>query len=90
MRTVSIHVTGRVQGVFFRKYTIAAAKKFGIVGFVKNTSNGSVYIEAEGSKAVIIEFIKWCHKGSPASKVEKVEITELTLVNYSGFKIRYE
>lgn len=75
---------------FFRKYTIAAAEKFGVSGFVKNNLNGSVYIEAEGSKEAITKFIKWCHKGSPVSKVERIEVGELTLANFAGFKIRYE
>lgn len=90
MRTVSILVTGRVQGVFFRKHTIAAAERNGITGFVKNTIKGDVYIEASGTAQAIDEFIKWCYKGSPVSKVENVEVNEIPEVKFSGFNIRYD
>ncbi len=90
VKTVSILISGRVQGVFFRKYTIITAEKFGIKGFVKNTHNGKVYIEASGDESVIGEFVEWCQKGSTASKVEKVEVNELEPGKYTGFKIRYE
>ncbi|MBL0340278.1 MAG: acylphosphatase [Bacteroidetes bacterium] len=88
MRTVSILVKGRVQGVFFRRCTINNASKNGICGFVKNTLQGDVYIEAEGDEPAIEKFIKWCHKGSPASRVESVEVNELQFVNYTGFIMR--
>jgi acylphosphatase len=90
LRAVSILVTGRVQGVFFRKYTIAVAEKHAIAGFVKNTASGDVYIEAQGTVHAIDELIKWCYKGSPVSKVQKVEVKEIPIVKISGFKIRYE
>lgn len=42
-------IYGKVQGVFFRDYTIEMAKRYGLVGFVSNLKDGSVYGEAEGS-----------------------------------------
>lgn len=89
LQTVSITVSGNVQGVFFRKYTIAAALKFGINGFVKNTSYGNVYIEATGTENAIKEFIQWCHAGSPWSTVEKVVVIQLLFVPMEDFVIRY-
>jgi len=89
LQTVGITVTGRVQGVFFRKYTIDAASKCGITGFVKNTNSGDVYIEATGMETAIKAFVQWCHSGSPFSKVEKVVVEELPLQNFEGFGIRY-
>ena len=87
--TVSISVYGKVQGVFFRKYTIDAAQQYEITGFVKNANDGSVYIEATGNQEMINEFIKWCHKGSPPSQVDRVEVKEMPLTQYKGFSIRY-
>lgn len=89
MRTVSILVAGRVQGVFFRKYTRDTALKYGLTGFVKNQNDGSVYIEVSGSEAAIAEFEKWCHKGSPGSKVEQVKSQQIPEKQFSGFDIRY-
>lgn len=84
-----ITLSGRVQGVAFRKYAYQAAKKFKISGFVKNLDNGSVYLEAEGQKDQIEQLIKWCHQGSPFSKVEKVEVKDGDPHHYPNFEIIY-
>lgn len=47
--TKEIIITGKVQGVFFRKYTCEAADAIGITGFVKNHPDQSVYILATGT-----------------------------------------
>uniref|UniRef100_A0A0E9T514 acylphosphatase n=1 Tax=Anguilla anguilla TaxID=7936 RepID=A0A0E9T514_ANGAN len=39
---------GRVQGVFFRKYTQAEGKKLGLVGWVRNTEAGTVQGQLQG------------------------------------------
>jgi acylphosphatase len=84
---LNISVKGKVQGVFFRAYTKQKAESLGLVGFVKNKADGSVYIEAEGEENVLNEFESWCYKGSPASKVESVESTKSELASFSSFKI---
>ncbi|MDQ3050293.1 MAG: acylphosphatase [Bacteroidota bacterium] len=89
MQTVSITVSGKVQGVFFRKYTKEAACKIGITGFVKNTNEGTVYIEATGNESQINEMIQWCHKGSPWSKVNGVKVDGQPLKNFEDFRIQY-
>ncbi len=89
MQTISILVKGKVQGVFFRKYTVNAALKFGLTGFVENTQGGDVYIEATGTETAIEEMTKWCYSGSPWSKVEKVIVDKLPFRQFEGFDIRY-
>ena len=48
MKAIQISVFGRVQRVFFRASTKSVADQLGIKGFVKNLSDGSVQIHAEG------------------------------------------
>jgi acylphosphatase len=87
MRKV-IHITGKVQGVYFRKYTQWKAEELGITGFVRNEPNGSVYIEAQGDEEVIDVFEKWCHVGSPLAHVEALQshhIPEIT--GEEGFEL---
>lgn len=67
-----ITVIGRVQGVWFRKYTKDQADLLKIMGFVQNKQDGCVYIEAEGDKQNLEEFIDWLYQGSPMSKVKEV------------------
>ncbi len=66
-----------------------AAEKNGICGFVRNSEDGSVHIEASANESAIEKFIVWCHQGSLFSKVEKVEVTELQQTEYTGFVVRY-
>ncbi|NWI68383.1 ACYP1 protein, partial [Todus mexicanus] len=49
--SVDYEVSGRVQGVFFRKYTQAEAKRLGLVGWVQNTSHGTVKGQVQGRTA---------------------------------------
>lgn len=46
----------QVQGVFFRKYTEAAAQKMGVVGWVMNTRHGTVAGEAQGRPLALQQF----------------------------------
>ena len=71
----TIKILGKVQGVFFRYFTKKTADKLGIQGTVKNLPDGSVWIEATGEDEDMEEFIQWCHRGSPASKVQEVRVT---------------
>ena len=82
-------ISGRVQGVGFRWSAAAEAGKLGITGFVKNLSNGNVYIEAEGSPEQLEAFVGWCRKGPPFGFVDSVDIESLPLLNYSEFIIRH-
>ena len=83
-----IKVTGRVQGVWFRKYTQEAAQSFGVTGFVKNASDGSVVLEAEGSREELQQLLDWLWTGSPMSKVEEVAHEEGAHIGYADFEIR--
>lgn len=65
------------------------ARYLGIKGYVKNLTNGKVYIEAEGTDVQLRDFIKWCHQGPPNANVENVEIEFTEIKNFETFSIRY-
>jgi len=69
-----IIVSGRVQGVFFRKHAQDKAKELGLTGWAHNTVDGKVEIVAEGKKEKIDEFLEWCRQGSSLAKVDGVEV----------------
>lgn len=56
VRGVSIHVSGIVQGVGFRPFVYALAQRFGLVGWVRNTSSG-VEIEVDGAPSALDAFV---------------------------------
>ncbi len=68
----TIHVYGKVQGVFFRASAQDKAETLGVFGWVKNEPDGSVLIEAEGPEDKLEEFVAWCKQGPNHAKVEKV------------------
>lgn len=83
-----IIIRGRVQGVFFRKFTLQKANELGIRGFVMNLSDGSVYCEAESNdQDALQEFLDWCGEGSPMSKVTSVEVETKARADFKIFEI---
>lgn len=89
MKALKIIVTGKVQGVFFRKYTRDKAVELDIKGLVRNEPDGSVLIEAEGEERKLNEFVSWCREGSPAANVEDVKTEPQKPKGFSEFKIDY-
>lgn len=87
MKLITLKITGKVQGVFFRASTKAVADQMGIKGFVKNEKDGSVYVEAEGEPLALDMFTDWCREGPEKAKVENVEITAGELKNYRNFEV---
>ena len=85
----NIRVFGRVQGVGFRFACRKTAVSYGIKGFVKNLYDGSVYIEAEGTKAQMNYFIDWCSKGPQYAGIDEVRVTEGNFKNFSHFDITF-
>ena len=83
----NIIVTGKVQEVWFRKYTFDKANELGLCGFVKNRPNNDVYIEVEGKSIILNNFISWLYTGSPQSKVEKVIYEVDKLEHFKRFTI---
>lgn len=80
---------GKVQGVFFRKFTQEKALSLGISGIVQNEKDGSVYIEAEGFEEQLTEFVDWLKEGSPKSEVSEVKVRKGVFQDYEYFDINY-
>ena len=84
----NILVKGKVQGVWYRKYTKDQANSLGIKGYVKNDENGNVYVEAEGTTEAITAFIETIKQGSPLSKVSEVLYDIDSSKGYKDFEIK--
>jgi acylphosphatase len=87
MKTVSILIAGRVQGVGFRYFIKEKAEKLGIKGFVKNMPDGMVYIEAQADETILNEFIKFCRTGPYYAIVKQTLINDIPYKNFSCFEI---
>ncbi|XP_015720586.1 acylphosphatase-1 [Coturnix japonica] len=90
--SVDYEVWGRVQGVFFRKYTQSEAKRLGLVGWVQNTRHGTVQGQAQGPAGSVRELQHWLRNvGSPQSRISRAEFTNekhITALEHTDFHIR--
>ena len=74
MHRIDVIITGRVQGVWFRKYTQNKARELGLKGWVRNETNGTVSLIAEGDDELLKKLTKWLQRGSPGAKVNTVNV----------------
>lgn len=83
-------IKGRVQGVFFRMFARSTAKKYGVTGWVRNNSDGTVELVAEGPKQALEAVISHCERGTYFSKVEDLKPKwEKPTGEFNDFEIRY-
>ncbi len=80
-------ISGKVQGVGYRFSCMEAAYKHAIKGYVRNKSDGSVYVEAEGAGEALDRFVEWCRKGPMWARVTDVVVEEGEVKGYDAFQI---
>lgn len=90
MRSVRMNVQGRVQGVGFRYLTKMVADRLGVFGKVWNEADGSVTIEAQGSEAIMADFIAAIRKSpAPQGKVTSLTLQEIPSFCADSFQVTY-
>jgi len=67
------HVSGRVQGVFFRVSTRDQARALGLTGTVSNLPDGRVAVTACGTQAALESLQQWLWEGPPQAAVSDVQ-----------------
>jgi acylphosphatase len=81
-------VRGRVQGVGFRWFVEREAHMLGIVGWVRNNSDGSVEVLAVGNRDQLIGLRSRLRQGPRAARVDDVEEFEAnSQPNLKSFRI---
>ena len=73
MRRLRATVHGRVQGVGFRAYAAAEARRLGLSGWVRNQLDGTVSLVAEGPDPALEAFLAWLRQGPPLARVTSVD-----------------
>lgn len=90
MRQIDAIVHGIVQGVSFRHYTVQAAQRLNLTGWVRNVWDGTVEVHAEGTRQQLEALIAWLHIGSPHARVDKVDVLwGEASGHYDDFTVRY-
>ncbi|NWS09656.1 ACYP2 protein, partial [Pachyramphus minor] len=78
---------------FPNQYTEEEARKLGVVGWVKNTSQGTVTGQVQGPEDKVNAMKSWLSKvGSPSSRIDRTNFSnekEISKLDFSGFSTRY-
>ena len=83
---IRILISGRVQGVWFRGWTVETATARGLRGWVRNRRDGRVEALLIGPPDAVEGVIRDCHGGPPAARVDNVERTGATDDGSAGFR----
>jgi acylphosphatase len=89
-RSVEITVTGKVVGVDFRNWAQLQATRLGLGGWVRNNTDQTVSIAAEGPVDAVDSFVEIVRRGPEGATVEGVDVREAGEAHgYAGFAVEY-
>ncbi len=90
MYVYKFNITGKVQGVFYRKSIQQMGAMGQIQGYVKNLDDGSVEVVAFLYDDQLEDFMRLLKNGSPLSDVKEIthEILDNDDLIYDGFEIK--
>lgn len=87
-KTILVRITGRVQGVWYRGWTVDQAQARGLAGWVRNRADGSVEALFHGPADAVADMVAACHQGPPAATVSDVRAEPSTEAPGGGFEQR--
>jgi len=86
--TVRVIIEGRVQGVWYRGWTVEQATDLGLDGWVRNRSDGSVEAVFQGPVETVSQMIEACREGPPAARVSRLTPLSAPHLTEPGFHQR--
>lgn len=86
--TVRVRIEGRVQGVWYRGWTVKEATRRGITGWVRNRHDGSVEAVFCGPDEVIRSMIAACHEGPTHARVTDIRAEPVATETFASFEQR--
>lgn len=87
MTTIQGFVSGKVQGVGFRRFLQKRAEALTLVGWTRNLLDGRVEFLVQGPRAVVDEYLDQVRKGNAFSHVENVVTEEIEAIAAWSFEI---
>jgi len=87
-KSVRVVIEGRVQGVWFRGWTVEWATASGLSGWVRNRSDGSVEALFSGPAETVEAMIAACRIGPPAAFVSRLSVESAEAPAGPGFHPR--
>jgi acylphosphatase len=83
-----VRVFGRVQGVFFRQWTVNEASRLAVNGWVHNARDGSVEAHLAGEEEAVAQLIEHMRQGSPQARVDDVMVETVEPETVEGFSVK--
>ncbi|MGF7171093.1 acylphosphatase [Sphingobium xanthum] len=83
-----VRIVGKVQGVFYRGWTVQTARALGLAGWVRNRLDGDVEAIVQGKEADIARFLELAWTGPPAARVDDVSDKVIEVSDLRGFEQR--
>ena len=84
-KEVHFQVVGRVQGVGYRRWCQQTAHQYGLYGWVRNKSDGTVEVFAYGEAVSIDLFLKACLEGPLWARVDRLVPVDFSLEAIKSF-----
>ena len=86
--TKKLRIHGEVQGVFYRGWSVDAARSLGLRGWVRNRRDGSVEMLVQGEEEHVRRLIEKCRAGPPAARVTRIDVEDSEEAVPAGFAQR--
>lgn len=86
-KALRIRISGRVQGVGFRYWTLLLAQRLNVKGSVRNLSDYSVEVTAEADERILEHFVSQLREGSPLARVDELIAEVIGVGGYIDFRI---
>ena len=81
------HVSGHVQGVYFRVSSQQMAIDFGLSGYARNLADGDVEVLMCGEQDNVEKMIAWLEQGPEQATVENVQHKQVEWQDHNHFAI---
>lgn len=89
LKRTHVYFSGRVQGVNYRAFVEANARRLGLAGWVRNCIDGRVEAVFEGEPAVIGQMLEKCRQAPPPARVDAIESDEgEPAAGLTGFEVK--
>ena len=84
-RTVRVVISGQVQGVWYRGWTVKSARALDLCGWVRNRRDGTVEAVFGGPEPAVEIMLARCHSGPPAARINSVSVAAWDGETGTGF-----
>jgi acylphosphatase len=83
-----VRLYGRVQGVFFRQWTVKKATTLDVNGWVHNARDGSVEAHLAGDEAAVARLIELMRQGPPEARIDDIMVEPVEPETVEGFSVK--